>query len=686
MSGIFGIYSFQDQPIPASDLQAMADRLSHRGPDGSATWLDGAIGLGHRQLWTTSESLREQQPEADDSDRYVITADARIDNRDQLIAALGLEGTPPEKITDVQLILAAYGAWEEDCPQHLVGDFAFALWDKPRSRLFCTRDHMGVKPFYYHHSDRGFAFASEIKALFCLTWIPRQLSQPRFADFLSMMMQDRELTTYEGILRLPPAHSLTVDQTELVLRQYWSLDRHRELRLESNAAYGQEFRRIFTEAVRCRLRRAYPLICHLSGGLDSSSVACVARNLLRQEPGQPPLPTLSNVFDQVPECDERPYIRAVLDQGGFQPHFMAGDDFGPLSDVGEIFAYQDEALLGPSHFYSWRMNRFCKELGARVVLDGFDGDTVVCHGLPRLAELAIAGQWQTCLDEAAAIAKRYQKTTAKSIFQAYGLPHLQAFSSPHRWFSLLRGIQAIHQRFGTSRKALFLKYGLKPWLASLRGGESKAPPQSEFRQLPSRLIAPAFAQATNLLQRAERLQGFDTTAPPTVREFHWQGLSHGILAYTFEQIDQYAAAHSLEARHPFMDKRLIEYCLALPAEQKLADGFGRIALRHAMAGILPEQVRWRGNKADMTPNFVSGLVQTNHHQLHVALTDKLKSLTQAIDIAVLQASYQRLLSGDRATGADRIITWQAAALASWLDHHQLTLDFSEDRRHDESNP
>lgn len=284
MSGIMGIYYLGDRPVDREDLGMMVETLAHRGPDGADIWIDNSVGFGHRMLWTTPESLLEKLPLANSTGDLIITSDARIDNRDELISKLQLNNCASEKITDSQLILAAYEKWGEQSPEHLLGDFAFAIWDKRQQSVFCARDHLGVKPFYYYYqAGKAFIFASEIKALLCLQQVPRQLNEVRIADYLTLTMEDRAITSYQDILRLPPAHSMVVSQSGMEIKSYWELDPHREIKMDSNEAYAEKFREIFTEAVRCRLRSAFPIASQLSGGLDSSAVTCVARDLLAEK-------------------------------------------------------------------------------------------------------------------------------------------------------------------------------------------------------------------------------------------------------------------------------------------------------------------------------------------------------------------------------------------------------------------
>ena len=674
MSGIMGISYLDGRPVDSADLGQMIDILAHRGPDVSDIWVDGSVGFGHRMLWTTPESLIEKLPLVNLTCDIVMTCDARIDNRDELISALQFDNCPPEKITDSQLILTAYERWGEQCPEHLLGDFAFAIWDKRKQKLFCARDHFGVKPFYYYHQEgKAFLFASEIKALVSLPQVPRRLNEVRIADYLALMMEDKAITIYQDIMRLPPAHSMVVNQSGIRSWSYWSLNRDHEIRLASHEAYAEEFRKIFTEAVSCRMRSAFPIVSHLSGGLDSSAVSCVARDLLT-ECGNIKLHTISSIFDKITECDERPYINAVLEQGGFISHYVHGDEFGPLSNLDEIFQYEDEALLGPSHFYPWHLNKTIKELGLRISLDGFDGDTTVSHGSMRLTELARQGNWQSFIHEAKAVAKNFN-VSGYTILVSHGLPYLKDLAKGWRWIAFAKAVQQIHKHFGVSRKKLILQHGLKYlvpeamwqwWHRSYKQEKSLSPVASQ-----TPLVNRNFAKRIGLDERIQKLES-SPKQPLTVREEQWLTLNHGLLGYTLELMDQYAAMFSLEARHPFMDKRLIEFCLALPSEHKLYQGWGRIVMRRALEGILPKEVQWRAGKADLSPNFTDGLLNRDRQLLEEIVRDKLGSLENYINLDVLQGAYQRLLcDGNKVSDEDSMAVWQAVILALWFDYNQL---------------
>ncbi len=666
MSGIMGIYDLNSHPVNHQHLEKMVEILAHRGPDHADIWVEEFVGFGHRMLWTTPESLIEKLPLINQAGNLVITADARIDNRDQLMTLLTLPERPIEKITDSEFILAAYEKWGESCPEYLLGDFAFAIWDQSQQSLFCARDHFGIKPFYYYYQpNQIFLFASEIKALFCVPDVPRRLNEVRIADYLTLTMSDQAITTYQDILRLPPAHSLVVNQSGIYIWSYWSLDSQRELQLESNTAYAEEFRKIFTEAVNCRLRSAFAIATHLSGGLDSSAVTCVARDLLKKA-GKTQLHTISTIFDQITECDERPFINAVLEQGGFIPHYIYGDQFSPLTDLDQIFQYEDEALLGPSHFYPWNLNRISQQMGLRICLDGFDGDTTVGHGTNRLTELIHQGKWKTFAQEVKALSPHHNVSPA-AILQSYGLPYLRDLAKQWRWIAFAQGVQQIHQHFGVSRKLLLIHHGIKPLLEQVSQLWRRRQDKS------CDLINPDFAKRIRLDERMQILAG-SSEPPLTVKQDQWLSLTQGLLTYTLEQMDQYAAMFSLEARHPFMDKRLIEFCLALPSEQKLSQGWGRMVMRRALEGILPKEVQWRGGKTDLTANFIDGLLKRDRHILDEVMLNRLGNIEKFIDIDFLRGAYQRLISADnQVNDADSMAVWQAVTLALWLDYKQVML-------------
>ncbi|WP_017317179.1 lasso peptide isopeptide bond-forming cyclase [Mastigocladopsis repens] len=674
MSGIMGIYYLDRRPIERQDLARMVDILEHRGADGADIWINESVGFGHRMLWTTPESLLEKLPSVNQTGDLVITCDARIDNRDELICALQFDNCPPEKIADSQIILAAYDKWGEQCPEHLLGDFAFAIWNGRKQSLFCARDHMGVKPlYYYYQAAKIFAFASEIKALLCLQEIPRLLNKVKVGDYLAAILDDKSNTFYQDIFRLPPGCCMVLSAKGMQIRSYWSLDPSRELELGSDEEYAEALREIFAEAVRCRLRSAFPIGSHLSGGLDSSSVTCMARQVLMEGGISRPLHTFSNIFDIITECDERPFIEAVLAQGSMIPHYVHADQQGPLSNLEQIFRYHDEAIPAPTHFLLWGLNHAARTEGVRVVLDGLDGDNTISHGDGYLTELVRKGQWAEFAKE---VGDLYKLGLSPSHYlRQHGLTYLEELARGWKWVDFVRETNHLLKHFNVSRQQLFLQHGLKPLLPQsvlsawqvLRGRKQSL----NGRHL---IIKRSFAKQIALNKRIQALTGFQSSQPLTEREQHWRGLTSGVLTLGLEVSDHYAAAFSLEPRHPFMDKRLIEFCLSLPPEQKLNQGWSRFVMRRAMTNVLPEQVQWRRGKSDMSSSFVHGLLVHNRKLVDEVMQNDLHGIAEYINTKYLRKIYKELISVSEIKPPESLIDvslWQVAMFTLWLQHSQL---------------
>jgi asparagine synthase (glutamine-hydrolysing) len=626
MSGITGLWHLDGRPARSEDLQRMLLSMSHRGPDGGGAWCRGPAALGHLLLRTTPASIGERLPLVRRGGDLVLTSDARIDNPVELTESLGWRLRPDRATPDSELILGAYEKWGVRCTEHLVGDFAFAVWDRVRGHLFCARDHFGVKPLYYHHRPgRLFAFASEIKGLLGLREVPRQLNETRVAEYLQWSFDDQEITFFDGVLRLPPAHTLIARPEGISLEPYWSLDPEREVRRASDEEYAEELREIFFEAVRCRLRSAFPVGSSLSGGLDSSSIVCTARELLRQE-GAAPLHTFSLVFDDLPQCDERRFIEMVLEGGGLVPHLILGDLLSPLEELDSYLSFEDEASWVFNMCLHWAMHRAAAEQGVRVFLDGLGGDEVVGHGIARLSELARKG-------------------------------HL-----------LELGVSVIRlgRHFHHSPLRILKRHAIRPLLppallriwARMRGRAVPAGPA--IRPLVGRDLVEGTALAERLRQRSQAC----LRAPATVRGAHYLGLDSGITSAGFESIDRVAAAFGLEPRYPFYDKRLAEHCLALPGEQKLRWGWTRVGLRHAMAGTLPEDVRWRGGKADLSPQFNRGFLTYERERIERVVHGDSAVIAPYVDIALLRDLYREYATGAEPRNAELI--WHPVMLALWL--------------------
>lgn len=625
MSGIVGIYHLNQCPVESHDLSRMVDVLAHRGPDGADIWCNGAVGFGHRMLWTTPESLHEQLPLV--KGELAITADARIDNRDDLIEILGLKSLPAEKIADSQLILAAYERWGNQCLDKLIGDFAFAIWDGRKQSLLCARDPMGIKPFYYYYSNQVFYFASEIKALLCLPDVPRRLNELKVACHLAMFGGDPVNTFYQEIFKLPAVHYLTIDHTRAKkIQKYWSLDPKREIRLSSDQEYVEAFQEVFTEAVRCRLRSAFPVGSTLSGGLDSSSIACTARQLFRQSGGQK-LHTFSAIFPSLPLedrrwIDERQYMDTVKQLEGIDSHDVRADQLNPFIDL----LWQDEEpICAPNLYIHQGLYHCAQQHGVRVFLDGIDGDSTISHGWPYLTELAYTGRWYTLFKVMAAAAKHH-RISRQTILQMQVLSPLFIDPVSNIWQRLC---QLVNQP-----------------------------------QLDNTLVNSTFAHQVELSAHLQRLT--DTQLwQISPRKQHFLSLTTALYPHVMEITDKTAAKSSLEGRYPFFDRRLMEFCLALPSEQKFRQGWSRAILRFAMTDILPAKIQWRPGKGRLGANFVRRFLELEKTSLENMMLQS-QVLQSYVNDEILKSAYECCVTHNQSSKEDAMTLLAGVTLEKWL--------------------
>jgi asparagine synthase (glutamine-hydrolysing) len=618
----------------------MVETLAHRGPDGSGTWHTDSVGLGHCMLWTTPESLHEQLPLVNSTGDVILTADARIDNREELLSALAMNTWPANQISDSEIILKAYEKWGERCLQKLLGAFAFAIWDKRLQRLICARDHMGVKSFYYYLSEDIFVFASEIKSLIQLPHVPSRINEVRVADYLAQVYADKTSTLYQQIYRLPPAHCMTVGVRENQIRTYWSLDLSNEIRLKSDEEYAGSFYEIFEEAVRCRLRSSYKIGFALSGGLDSSSIVCSARNLNTKNFDQP-IQTFSAIFpslrkEELRKVDESEYIQTVLSMGSFSPHYIRGDNVSPLIDFDKLLWFTDEIYFAPNLFMYWALYSAAYEEGVRVYLDGIDGDVTVSHGLEYLVDLFRTGKWKSLYNEAVAISNLsvVPKEPSKIIWRNGIRPLI-----PGSIVNIKRTLQR------------------------------KDPPGLY-------LINPDLINRNEYRDRIQTIMNDGSAHRRTAREAHKSELSAAYLTLNLELLDKVAAAFSLDIRLPFFDRRLVEFCLAIPAEQKLSNGRTRYIFRRAMEGVLPQEVQWRSTKADFFPNFTRALLEFERETMDRIILSETDIIEPYVNLPALHSAYLRFVNQSSPGVRDAFIIYSALTLALWLKYVAATRNFS----------
>jgi asparagine synthase (glutamine-hydrolysing) len=625
--------------------------------------MDGPVALAHRLCHTTPESLTEVQPVVNQAAGLSLVADARVDNREELIALLALPGLA--KHSDADLIAAAYLRWGSECVQRILGDFAFVAWNARDRTLFCARDPMGVKPFYYVRTTQFFGFASELKALLALPHVEAVVDEEQVALFLGWFHEDRSRTIFRNVMRLPAAHTMSISREHSRVGCYWNPEAAPDVRFGSDAEYAEAFRDRFATAVRARLRSVRPVGTTLSGGLDSSSILCMARRL--GGPGAAPLHAFSLVFPGLPEkelrhIDECSFMDAALREGGVQHHLVRGDTLSPMRDAVRVLSHLDEPYSTPNLYLHWGLFETANAKGVRVLLDGFDGDSVVSHGFGRLTALARAGEWDTLEAEVGAFTASHGKSTDFAL-QNFVLPHLTELAKRGKLVSWLRAADELTRRFRVSRRELALGFGLLPLLP-----ESVRSLARSFERDTHSTDAILRTPVKRVLRRHKRAAARVASRSRAVseRETHVQGLSQPLYQLTLEIADKSAAAFGVEPRYPFFDRRLIEFCLGLPDEQKFAGGWPRLLLRRAMEGILPREIQWRTTKANLGPNFHRRFKSADIAEMDLAGHDALSEYMHADRLKKLTRKYLASPNDSTFDGVATLL-FRAAVLETWLD-------------------
>lgn len=362
MSGIVGIVNLDGAPIDRDLLTSLTESMTFRGPDAQLIVIDGQAGFGHTMLRTTHEAETETQPLSLDG-KVWLTADVRLDGREELLEKLNARNNiSRSKPNDAELILFAYDAWQENCIDHLTGDFAFAIWNAATQTLFCARDHFGVKPFYYSRIDNTFIFSNTLNTLRRHPSLSDELNETAIADYLVFgLNQDSATTTFRDIQRLPAGHTLSMSNRSTIKRRYWTPVAH-ETSIRSKDCVEQ-FQHLLTTATRDRLRTNRVAIS-MSGGLDSTSLAVIARDLGAS------VHACTNVYDTVFPDEERHYSTLAADALGIPITHLPCDQYSLFeSDLNQ----PEPFLISP---FAGQFDGLLRQLAqhGRVALTGYDGD------------------------------------------------------------------------------------------------------------------------------------------------------------------------------------------------------------------------------------------------------------------------------------------------------------------------
>lgn len=648
MSAIAGIFRRDGSPVREQHIALMRKALSHRGPDDQGQWTNQSVGLAWCGLHTTPESKHERQPLSDHESGLTLVADARVDNRDELKRALSCEPSSGKVVTDADLILQAYQKWGRDSPKHIVGAYAFAIWEERDQNLFVCCDHMAIRKVYYYQTPRLFAFATEIEALLALPAAPRRINDVAIADHLIYHRgRDPEATFYEDIRALKPAHFRIVSRDQSKSSKYWDIDPNFELSLSDETAYVEAFKEKFTEAVRCRLRSTSPVGSALSGGIDSSSIVCMSRELLNE--AEKPLHTFSAIFPNHNEkdlkaIDERPYIRAVAQLEGIKPHYLRADKVSPLVDIDEAFDAYDDGLWAPNLYMHWIMFEAAQEEGVRVFLDGADGDTTVSHGFELLSDLWWEGKWERADWHMRQAAEKSVYSEAR-LARRWIYPALHCYIRNGKWGKLTRSIWHLNREYHIPLREILSvvvasEVLSEEFVEQIRRMRGETQSRKNQKGIVKKELVDKLMEATSTFSHGNN--GVERPTPS--REMHYQSLIQGNSALLLNIADKTAASMPVEPRYPFFDRRLMEFCVSLPPELKFNYGLERYVLRKAMAGILPDKVRLRAGKGNLGANLSRNLLQLEKNRIDKLLSEGERLLSPYVNIDEVRHLYHNCVT------------------------------------------
>ncbi len=560
MSGIAGIIHFDGKPVEPGLIEKMTSAMAHRGPDGINHWVKGSVALGQCMLRTTPESLEEHQPLTNEDESLVLVMDGRVDNWEELRRELLGRGVVLRNRADTELMLRAYEVWGEECPDRIIGEYVFFIWDARQRRLFGARDAAGTRHFYYHASNGWFSFASEIKGLLALERIEPRLNESRLLDYLVVEFDrdDQVGTFYQDINRMPAGHAMQVTEHSVRAWRYWDPGNLSVNSFASLDECAEEFLEQFRIAVKCRLRSIGPVGAMLSGGLDSSSIVGLISKAFRSDLSQP-LHTFSLIRHDREHCPDWLSIVEILKRDNWIAPTLITSDIGDdacknfldtMPKVDEPFAF--------SHGFTYFLvyEAACKS-NCRIVFDGMAGDLLFYS----------------------------PARTLDSIFRTRMFKRIPAMLAAYHRHGIEGGLRKLARRFLASlapewtkaiyrehhNKGIVLRDDLKPLCL----------------ETARHFLATKYEQRNKAVGHLKI--GHDQI-------LHAQYFTSGLLSFAHEVYGQIALSRGVEPRSPFSDRRMIEFAIRMPVEFKICTSWYKYVLRKSMDGVLPAKVRWRRNR------------------------------------------------------------------------------------------
>lgn len=568
MCGIAGILQGDGRPVQCNLLERMVAALDHRGPDARGIELRGPVGFGHTRL-SIIDLSGGVQPMSSDDGHLTVTFNGEIFNYLELRDELTRLGRTFRTTSDTEVLLQAYAQWGEDCVTHFNGQWAFAIWDALRQKLFLSRDRVGKRPLFYTLVGRTLLFASEIKSLMAHPLVTRSIDPVGLDQLLTFWSTLPNRTIFRGISQLPPAHSMTVQHGELKVFRYWDLDfSHRQH--DSSKDLQDRLLEVLTDAVRVRLRSDVPVGAYLSGGLDSSITAALAKELNRDR-----LCTFSVEFENS-EFDESPFQREVARRLGTAHQTVRCSH----ADIGRVFPqvilHTETPILRTAPAPLLLLSRLVREAGFKVVLTGEGADEAL-GGYDLFKEAKLRRYWSRQPDS---------KNRPLLLKQLY--PYMKNIQSlPQAYLKAFFQVrpQDLASPFFSHLPRWELTSKLKAFLSpELLAEAYHSDPMAEAEAL----LPKAFAHWDSFSQS----QYLETT-----------GLLPGYILSS--QGDRMAMANGIEGRSPFLDIHLLEFAASVPPRFKMAGLDEKHLLKQATSHLVPDSIRQRSKQPYRAPDIDS---------------------------------------------------------------------------------
>ena len=561
MCGIAGIITANNNLINEPVLRRMSDSLAHRGPDGEGLWCNdtNTAGFSHRRLSIIDLTTGGAQP-MHYLGRYTIVYNGEIYNYKELRSDLQKAGYHFKSQSDTEVILASYDFYKEQCVKYFDGMFAFAIWDERERILFTARDVFGEKPFYYYKDDSVFVFASEMKALWA-AGVTKSPDEKMMINYLALgyvqNASDKSQTFFKDITALPPAHYgiLSLSDMEYAEIRYKDFNKENIIKISEQDAVEQ-LRTLLYESTAKRLRSDVPVGSSLSGGLDSSSIACIINNIQKSSKTDTGFKTFSAVFPGF-EKNEEKYIADVCAKFDLESFTVTPSANDLMDDIVKISWHQDEPFTSSSIYAQYKVYELAKKNNIKVLLDGQGADET------------LAG------------------------YTKYLHWYMQDLVGHNKFFPAKR------EKAALKRNSIPMKWGMKNILASyLPSHAALALEKIEFKKISNSHFINA-----NLMQEVKGKEWLGIYKPVVTKLndiLYFNTMQNG-LEELLRYADRNSMAHGTEVRLPFLNTELVSFIFSLPACFKIKDGFTKSILRKAMDKQLPDNIVWRTEKVGFEP-------------------------------------------------------------------------------------